>query len=82
MKTMIPIRVYILVLDNKDSKSASTIQRKIVMKGCSKQWLIAVRQIVSNLEAKQAAESASTELPYDNPIPLANPLDPPMASSP
>jgi hypothetical protein len=49
-------------LDNKDSRGASATQRKIVMKGCSKQWLIAVRQIVLNLETKQAQEEPADDL--------------------
>lgn len=46
-----------LDLNEKDSKNASAVQRKIVMKGCNKTWVIAIRQIVSNLEANQAKEA-------------------------
>jgi hypothetical protein len=41
-------------LEDKDTKNAAAIQRKIVMKGCNKQWVHAIRQIIMNLETIQA----------------------------
>lgn len=46
-----------LDLNEKDYKNAAAVQRKIVMNGCNKPWVIAIRQIVSNLEANQAKEA-------------------------
>lgn len=48
---------YFLGLQEKDAKAAAIVQRKIVMKGCSKPWVLAVRQIVMNLETSQVEDS-------------------------
>lgn len=50
----------ILDLEVKDIKNAAATQRKIVMKGCSKQWVHAVRQIM-NHESLQAKDDKPQE---------------------
>lgn len=45
-----------LVLDKKDTKNAAIIQRKIVLKGVNGQWLLAVRQVIVNLEQREVPE--------------------------
>lgn len=49
-------RFSFLDLNSKDTKNASTTHRKIVMKGCSKPWLHAIRQIIMNLETANVEE--------------------------
>lgn len=52
---MIDVKPFqILDLEDKDAKTAAATQRKIVMKGCSKQWVHAIRQIIMNLETVNA----------------------------
>lgn len=55
-------QTFILDLETKDTKNASATHRKIVMKGCSKQWLHAIRQIIMNLETANNEDPASTGL--------------------
>lgn len=51
---------FLLVLKTGDSKGAALVQRKIVMKGSSKQWLHAIRQIILNAETKNHPEELET----------------------
>jgi hypothetical protein len=37
--------MFILDVDNKDAQNASQAQRKLVMMGCNKPWIHALRQI-------------------------------------
>lgn len=43
-----------------DPKKAAASHRKIVMKGCSKPWVHAIRQIVSNREAMQTKDESES----------------------
>lgn len=47
-------------LEKKDSKKAASIHRKIIMKGCNKQWMLALRQIIINMETKSIELTTST----------------------
>lgn len=53
-----------LDLEAKDAKSAAANQRRIVMKGCSKPWLHAIRQIVMHLETSHGADEVQ-DAPLD-----------------
>lgn len=50
-----------LDVEEKDAKSAAGVHRKIVLKGCNKQWLHAIRQIVMHMETQ--SETSENMLP-------------------
>jgi hypothetical protein len=68
-----------LGLEAKDPKTAAAIQRKIVMKGCNKPWILAIRQILMNLETIQAANNEPEVLA--NPTLLETPAENPIETS-
>lgn len=60
---------FITDLELSDVKNASTTHRKIVMKGCNKPWLTAIRQILMSLETAHVEDPitvASVDpIPFD-----------------
>lgn len=54
-------------LETADSKNAALSHRKIIMKGCSKSWVHAIRQIIMNLETiSSSADSQPEEILPEN----------------
>ena len=50
-------------IESNDFKNAGAIQRKIILKGCNKQWLHAIRQIILSSEESPPTDfsEAATE---------------------